>query len=260
MPQEGRILMLNRERWVADTLLELADTLTPGLDPTNYWLCVADRYAHLIASSSVRLTAAGDRAARPAMVLTDERLGEPPLAGFFLEEGPGLECGESGEPIVNVRLDQATTRWERLATAALSLGFVSVHAFPFSRREDVLGAVTILTTETTPLPEADVRIATALADAATIGMLNHRAIAGLTATSEQLQGALSSRVIIEQAKGLLSARLEVDPGEAFLLLRHYARSHNQRIGDLAEQLVSRRMTAGELVTSLPKQAIRMKRR
>ncbi|WP_037318975.1 GAF and ANTAR domain-containing protein [Amycolatopsis orientalis] len=252
--------MLNRERWVADTLLELADTLAPGLDPTNYWLCVADRYAHLIASSSVRLSAAGDRAARPVVVVTDDRLGEPPLDGLFAEEGPGIECGESGEPIVDVPLDQATTRWERLAPAALSLGFRSVHAFPFSRHVDVLGAVTILTTETTPLPEADVRVATALADAATIGMLNHRAIAGLTTTSEQLQGALTSRVIIEQAKGLLSARLEITPEEAFIMLRRYARGHNQRIGDLAGKLVGRDMTAADLVSSLPKQAIRTSRR
>ncbi|WP_181775156.1 GAF and ANTAR domain-containing protein [Amycolatopsis pittospori] len=252
--------MQNREKWVADTLVELADTLVPALDPASYWLCVADRYAQLVASSSVRLAAVGDRAARPVVVHTDERLGTAPLVDILDEEGPGVESRAGGEQIVNVLLEEATTRWRQLAPAALSLGFRSIHAFPFARREDVLGAVTILTTDTAPLPVADLRIANALADVATIGMLNHRAISGLTATSQQLQGALSSRVIIEQAKGLVSARLEIGPDEAFLLLRRYARSHNQRIGELSERLVSRRMTAADLASSLPKRAMRAGRR
>ncbi|RSM66807.1 ANTAR domain-containing protein [Amycolatopsis sp. WAC 01376] len=252
--------MRNRERWVADTLLELADTLAPALDPVNYWLCVADRYAHLIPSSSIRLAVFGVHDALPVVVNTDERLGEPAIGEFLAEEGPGIDCCESRGPVVDVRLDEATERWERLAPAALSLGFRTVHAFPFSRHEEVLGAVTILTTETTRLPEADVRIAIALADAATIGMLNHRAITGLTATSEQLQGALSSRVIIEQAKGLVSARLEIGTDDAFLLIRRYARSHNLRIGEVCESLVGRRTTAADLVVALNEHVMKANRR
>ncbi|MGW4128394.1 ANTAR domain-containing protein [Amycolatopsis japonica] len=236
--------MRNREKWVTDTLVELADTLVPALDPANYWFCVADRYAQLIASASVHLTATGDH---PVVVDTDERLEAPPLGELFAEEGPGVESEQSGKPVVDVRLEEATSRWSRFAPAALSLGYRSVHAFPFSRREDTLGAVTILTVETTPLPATELRIANALADVATIGMLNHRTIAGLTTTSRQLQGALSSRVIIEQAKGLLSARLEVSAEGAFRVLRRYARGHNMRIGDLSERLMSRRLTVADLI-------------
>ncbi|WP_410576531.1 ANTAR domain-containing protein [Amycolatopsis sp. lyj-108] len=252
--------MRNRERWVADTLLELADTLAPTLDPVNYWLCVADRYAQLIPSSSIRLAVFGVHDALPVVVNTDERLGEPSIGEFLAEEGPGIDSCESRRPVVGVRLDEATARWERLAPAALSLGFHTVHAFPFSRHEEVLGAVTILTAETTGLPEADVWIASALADAATIGMLNHRAIAGLTTTSEQLQGALSSRVIIEQAKGLVSARLEIGTEDAFHLIRHYARNHNLRIGPICERLLSRRMTAADLAASLSEHATKANHR
>ncbi|EME51366.1 ANTAR domain-containing protein [Amycolatopsis decaplanina] len=250
--------MQNRERWVADTLVELADTLVPALDPKDYWLYVTDRYAQLVPTSSVRLAVVGDRADRPIMVHTDERLENPPLARILAEEGPGVDCRAGREPVVNVLLDEARTRWKRLAPAALSLGFRSVHAFPFSRREDVLGDVTILTTETAPLPMADLQVAVALADAATIGMLNHRAIAGLTRTSEQLQVALDSRVIIEQAKGIVSAQLEIDPGAAFRLLRRYARSHNRRISDLCELIVTRRVTASDLVGSLPRTTTRVR--
>ncbi|MFJ8913386.1 ANTAR domain-containing protein [Amycolatopsis sp. NPDC102389] len=239
--------------------MELADTLAPALDPKNYWLCVANRYAELIGSSSIRLTVEAGRADRPFVVHTDDRLEKPPLGGILPEEGPGIDCHTDETPVVNVLLDEAGERWERLAPAALSLGFRSAHAFPFSRREDVLGEVTILTTESAPLPVADLRIAVALADAATIGMLNHRAITGLTRTSEQLQGALDSRVIIEQAKGLVSARLEIDPADAFRVLRHYARGHNRRISELCELLVSRRMTAADLVGALPKRVKRAER-
>ncbi|MEU3624300.1 ANTAR domain-containing protein [Amycolatopsis coloradensis] len=252
--------MRNRERWVADTLVELSDTLAPALDPKNYWLRVANRYAQLVTSSSVRLTAVGDRADRPIVVHTDERLEYPPLGDVLAEEGPGIDCHDDDAPVVNVALDEAETRWERLVPAALALGFRTAHAFPFSRREDVIGEVTILTTEAAPLPVADLRMAIAFADAATIGMLNHRAIAGLTRTSEQLQGALDSRVIIEQAKGLVSARLEIDPADAFLVLRHFARSHNRRLSEVCDLLVSRRMTASDLVGSLPHRATRPDRR
>ncbi|GAB3720137.1 GAF and ANTAR domain-containing protein [Amycolatopsis oliviviridis] len=243
--------MQNRERWVTDTLVELADTLVPSLDPASYWLCVADRYTQLVASSSVHLSAAGDRATHPVVVNTDERLGRSPLDRILAEEGPGVDSRDGGES-VNVLFDEATTRWPRLSPAALSLGYRSVHAFPLSRREDFLGTVTILTTETAMLPTTDLRVAHALADVATIGMLNHRAITGLTTTSEQLQGALTSRVIIEQAKGLVSARLEISPEAAFLLLRRYARSHNMKIGELCASLMRRHLTVDELTAPLPR--------
>ncbi|OXM58353.1 ANTAR domain-containing protein [Amycolatopsis thailandensis] len=248
--------MQNRERWVTDTLVELADTLVPALDPTKYWHCVADRYAQLVASSAVHLAAVGDH---PVVINTDDRLGTAPLDRILAEEGPGVDSRDGGEQVVNVLLAEATTRWRRLSQAAVSLGYRSIHAFPFSRREDVLGAVTVLTSETTPLPVADLRIAAALADVATIGMLNHQAIAKLTTTTGQLQGALTSRVIIEQAKGLVSARLEISPEAAFLLLRRYARGHNMKIGELCASLMSRRLTVGELTVS-PSKAVKAGRR
>ncbi|OXM46273.1 ANTAR domain-containing protein [Amycolatopsis alba] len=243
--------MRNREKWVADTLVELADTLVPAFDPENYWLCVADRYQQLVPLSSISLVADSRQAAQPIVVNTDERLGTPEMTGLLAEEGPGIDCRTGGH-IVNVRLDDVPVRWEKLVPAALSLGYLSVHAFPIRRRLDVLGTVTILTTGTVHLPTADVLIADALADVAATAMLNHHAITELTRTTTQLQGALSSRVIIEQAKGLVSARLEIDPSAAFLLLRRYARGHNQRIGALCEQLVARRMTVSELVAAVPK--------
>lgn len=246
--------MRNREGWVADTLVELSDMLTPPLDPESYLLCVADRYMQLIASSSVRLTVAGERPDLPIVVNTDERLGTAPLSELLDEEGPGIDCRNTGEQIVNVLLDEATTRWRGLAPAGLAAGYRTAHAFPFSRRQNMIGTVTILTTEAIPLPDADLRIAGALADVTTISLLNHHLVAGLTETTAQLQGALTSRVIIEQAKGLISARLEIDPSEAFHRLRRYARGNNQRIADVSEQLISRRLTMSDLMAPVRKQA------
>lgn len=245
--------MRSREEWIADTMVELADMLVPTFDPESYLLCVADRYTQVIPSSSV-LAAVGGHHDRSIVVTTDERLGRTPLGELLGEEGPGADCRTTGEPIVNVLLEESAARWTRLAPAAHSAGFRSVHAFPFNRHEEVLGAVTILTAETTPLPASDVRIAGALADISTISLLNHRALAKSAKTSEQLQGALSSRVIIEQAKGLVSARLEIGPGEAFVLVRRFARSHNLRIADVSEALVSRRLTAAALRASIPDRA------
>lgn len=238
--------MRNREEWIADTLVELADMLAPTLDPVKYLLCVADRYSQLITSSSVRLTAMAENNDHPIVLGTDERLEREPLGELLGAEGPGTDCRITGEQIVDVRLDEAGDRWEKLVPAALSAGFQAVHAFPLSRHHATLGSVTILTTNTDPMPATDVRIAKALADVTTISLLNHRAVAGLTETTAQLEGALSSRVIIEQAKGLVSARLEVGTDDAFLLMRRYARSHNLRIAEVSGQLISRRLRAVDL--------------
>lgn len=242
--------MRNREEWIADTLVELADLPAPTLDPVKYLLCVADRYAQLITSSSVRLTAMAENDDRPIVLGTDERLEREPLGELLGAEGPGADCGISGEQIVNVRLDEAGDRWRRLVPAAVSAGFQAVHAFPFSRNHNTLGSVTILTTTTDPLPATDVRIAVALAEVTTISLLNHRAFAGLTETTAQLEGALSSRVIIEQAKGLVSARLEIGTDDALVLMRRYARSHNLRIAEVSGRLIGRRLLAIDLPASV----------
>jgi hypothetical protein len=117
-------------------------------------------------------------------------------------------------------------------------GFRTVEALPMRLRNQVIGALNLFRAGPGPLDPADVRIAQALADVATIGLLQERNVRRSETVAEQLQGALNSRVIIEQAKGKLAERLSIDMDQAFTLLRDYARNTNQRLTDVARQFIS----------------------
>ncbi|MGH3865014.1 MAG: ANTAR domain-containing protein [Pseudonocardiaceae bacterium] len=90
-----------------------------------------------------------------------------------------------------------------------------------------------------------------MADVATIGLIQEQALHQQDTLAEQLQIALDSRVLIEQAKGVLAERHHIDPGQAFTLLRNYARNHGQRLTELAAAVIDGRTTATELLPSVP---------
>ncbi|SEP52945.1 ANTAR domain-containing protein [Amycolatopsis saalfeldensis] len=239
--------MRNREEWLAESMLELADTLVPGFEPLPYWLGVAGRFAELTGTSA-RLNASADQGTETVVVCTDERLETTALGEALMEEGPGADCELTGDPMVDIRLDGAAESWPRLVPAARALGFRVLHAFPLRLRETSLGSVTLLATAPDRLSEGNFRLARSLADVATISMLQRRAVVSLTETSGQLQHALGSRVVIEQAKGLISSKLEVSIEEAFELLRGYVRGRNLKLTDVATRLVDRSLAVANLLT------------
>jgi hypothetical protein len=128
-------------------------------------------------------------------------------------------------------------RWPRFTAAAAEVGFAAVHAVPMRLRTEVIGALNLFDTNPGTLDEGKLRIGQALADVATIGLLQQRAIHRRDVLTEQLQTALNGRVLIEQAKGVLAERLHLDVAEAFTLLRSGARNHNRRLSELARAIV-----------------------
>ena len=124
-----------------------------------------------------------------------------------------------------------------VAEAAARSGFRTVEALPMRLRDQVIGALNLFRAEPGPIDPADLRIGQALADVATIGLLHERNVRRREAVAEQLQAALNSRVVIEQAKGKLAERLSVDMDRAFNMLRDYARNTNQHLTDVARTLV-----------------------
>jgi hypothetical protein len=129
-------------------------------------------------------------------------------------------------------------RWPRFASAAIEVGFASVHAVPMRLRTQTIGALDFFTVECGTLDDSILRLGRTLADMATIGLLQQRAIHHRDLLAGHLQTALNSRVVIEQAKGILAERLQVDVDQAFVLLRRGARSHNRRLSDLAYAIVA----------------------
>jgi transcriptional regulator with GAF, ATPase, and Fis domain len=149
------------------------------------------------------------------------------------EEGPCLDCVRSKRPVVNADLARAGALWPAFAPLAIGAGFQAVHAFPMRLREEVIGALNLFSVEQMRLDTQEARVVQSLADVATIAILQERSISRAEALTEQLQGALNSRIVIEQAKGAL-ARIEgISVDAAFEVLRGRARSQRQRLVDVA---------------------------
>ena len=142
-----------------------------------------------------------------------------------------------GEPVLNQDLATVDGRWPRFAPEALEAGFQSVHALPMRLRGTVIGALNLFHTDTGEMEPADVDAAQALADVATIAILQHRAALEAQVVNEQLNHALNSRIVIEQAKGMVAERAGVDMEQAFSLLRNHARNHNLRLVDIAREVI-----------------------
>jgi hypothetical protein len=152
-------------------------------------------------------------------------------------EGPCLDSFRSGEPVINADLADAADRWPRFAPAAVAAGFRSVHAIPLRRpNNDTVGAMGLFDTDT-GRQEEDTRIVQCLADVTTIRLLQERALHGSQALADQLQTALTTRIVIEQAKGVLAQMYGVTVDEAFNALRAYSRRHRQRLDDVARLVV-----------------------
>lgn len=157
-----------------------------------------------------------------------------------IDSGPWVDCVHTGQPVISPDLTDpaALARWPRFAAGAAQAGFRAAHALPMRCREQVIGVLALLHTAPHTLEEPETRLGQALADAATIGLLHERAVRHAETVTEQLQGALNSRVIVEQAKGVLAGQAGVSPEDAFLVLRSHARSHALRLSQLCRDVVT----------------------
>jgi len=162
------------------------------------------------------------------------------------QEGPCLDCYRTGQPVVNQDLATVNGRWPRFAAEALAAGFHSVHALPMRLRGAVIGALNLFHIEPGEMRQADVAAAQAMADVATIGVLQHRAALEAQVLNEQLNHALNSRIVIEQAKGIIAERESLNMEQAFSTLRNHARYHNRRLVDVAGDVIGGTLAASAL--------------
>jgi GAF domain-containing protein len=154
------------------------------------------------------------------------------------EQGPCMDCYHTASP-VSVPDLAATDHWPRFAAAvAKAGGFRSVHALPLRLRGDAIGALNLFHQAPGPMPEPDLALGQALADVATIGILQERAVRRSEIVTEQLQTALTSRIVIEQAKGVLAQHHGLTMDSAFDRLRRYTRARNLRLAEVARQLAA----------------------
>jgi transcriptional regulator with GAF, ATPase, and Fis domain len=224
---------------LAQVFVELADTLVAGYDLMEFLQTLADQCVELLDVDAAGLLLADSGGVLRLVAASTEQARILELFQIQNDEGPCLDCYRTGQVVTmaDTASAGAAAQWPRFATAAREVGFAGVHAIPMRLRDQVIGTLNLFRTAPDGLDPAQARAARALVDVATIGILQERAVREREVVAGQLQVALNSRVVIEQAKGIMAERLKVAPDAAFMLLRRYARDHNRPLTELAGDVI-----------------------
>lgn len=241
---------MSREAALVRTFVELADTLVDDFDVVELLTLLADRCVEVLDVAAAGLMVASPDGELRVVASSSDAMRVLELFELQAEEGPCPECYRTGKPIVNQQLTTIDERWPQFAPRALEAGFGSVHALPMRLRGQTIGALNLFRTGEGSLDEADVTAAQAFADVATIAILQQRAAAEAQAINEQLTLALNSRVVIEQAKGMVAERTGLSMELSFKQLRSHARNHNLRLADVARSVIDGSLAEAAL-DSLP---------
>jgi hypothetical protein len=212
--------------------------MVDDFDVIDFLHLLTDRSVALLSASAAGVMLADPRGELRVAASSNEAAGLLELFQIQNDQGPCLDCFRTGQPVTAADLAGPGQQWPRFAAAATGSGFRAVEALPMRLRDQVIGALNLFRAAAGPFDPAELRVGQALADVATIGLLHERNVRRSETVAEQLQGALNSRVVIEQAKGKLAERRSIEMDQAFILLRDYARNSNQRLTDVARNFVT----------------------
>jgi len=224
---------MTREADVVRSLVEMADTLVDDYDVVDLLTGLADRCVSLLGVSAAGVMLASPAGSLGLVASSSEAMRLLELFELQAQEGPCLDAFRTGERVGHQSLQAGAGRWPSFSAAARQAGFRSAFAVPLRLREITLGALNLLSVSGAPMKEADVIVVRAFADLAALSIVQHRITAEAQRLNEELSGALTSRVVIEQAKGVISERAGIDLVEAFSRLRAYARGRSLRLTDVA---------------------------
>ena len=233
---------MTREGQLVDAFATLADTLVADYDAVDLLQTLVENCRDLLDVTAAGILLADPDGNLEVVASTSEASRLVEVMQLSAQAGPCVDCFTSGTTVSVPDIRESPSKWSRFRDSAAEQGFESVFALPMRLRDNTIGALNLLRAETGELNERDVRAAQALADVATIGILHARSLSESDAVRDQLQRALNSRIVIEQAKGVLSQTNNMSTDEAFNLMRQYARSHGMLLSNVAENLVLRTLT------------------
>lgn len=222
---------------VARAFVELADTLVADFDTLDFLHTLASRAVELLDAAAVGVMVTDQRGHLRVVAASSEQARLLELFELQSDEGPCLDCFRTGVPVAQADLSLPEARWPRFATEARRAGYRAVSAVPMRLRDEVVGALNLFGYAPAPPSELDDRLGQALADVATIGLLQQRTVHRRDLLAEQLESALHSRVLIEQAKGVLAERSRISMDHAFALLREHARGHQTLLSEVARAVI-----------------------
>jgi len=233
MTQDAPKFRTDRDAGIAEQFVILADTLVDDYDVVELLDGLARVCVELLGATASGLLLVDQRGGVQPIAASSERAHLLELLQLQNVEGPCVDCISTGRPVDVEDLADLVPRWGRFAPAALAAGFRSVHALPLRLRSEVIGGLNLFCGPGDALTPEDLRVGQALADVATIGILQQRSAHRQSVLAEQLQAALSSRIAIEQAKGVIAQHGNVDMDAAFQLLRTFSRERNRKLSDVA---------------------------
>ncbi|MFC9916826.1 GAF and ANTAR domain-containing protein [Agromyces binzhouensis] len=231
----------SRDARLSAAFVKVADTLIDDYDVVDLLDTLAQECVILVDSDAGGLLIADTEGTLQLVASTNEAAEFVEVIQLDAGEGPCMEAFQTGAGVTIPDMS-VEDRWPAFRAAATGQGFQSMHAFPMRLRGQTIGAMGLFSGATGELSESDVAVAQALADVATIGILQERSLRDSTLVADQLQRALDSRVIIEQAKGVIAAQTGVDMHTAFTILRDYARHHQLKLSTVAEEVAERALT------------------
>jgi len=222
-----------REQRLAQVFVELADTLVAEFDVMEFFHGLAASTVELLPIDATGIMLADQRGDLRIMASSNEEARVVELFVVQNDEGPCLDCYRTGDALANVDFTTSGQRWPGFTKAATEAGFRSCHVLPLRLRGDAVGVMNLFCVGTDDFDAASFALAQAMADVATIGLLQHRAVTEREVLAEQLQTALHSRVMLEQAKGMLAERGAMTVGDAFVVMREYARRNGRPLSQVA---------------------------
>jgi GAF domain-containing protein len=237
---------MTREQRIVETFVELADTMVDDFDVIEFLHRVAERCVELLDCTEAGLLLSDPAGVLRVMASSSERSDALDLLQTQNDEGPCFECFRRGEPVSSVNLSRERGRWPTFGPAAVERGYCSVQALPMRVHGSTIGALNLFRSEPGRIWDDDLPLGQGMADIAAVALLQERSLRESRGVVDQLQRALSSRVVIEQAKGVLAERAKITLDAAFVRLRGYARTNNRRLGDVAAELIDGRLDPAAL--------------
>jgi GAF domain-containing protein len=231
------VTQIPRETRVLDAVVSLVDSLLDDFDIVDLLTELTGHCAQLLDVESAGFLLADPRHQLHLMAATSEKARDLELFQLQADEGPCLDCYATGQPVSVSDLRAAALRWPRFVSAAAEAGFASVHAVPMRAAGTILGALGLFGTRIGGLTDADLLMSQTLAHIACVAIVHEHAPTPATVLP-LLRTALTSRVVVEQAKGFLRERLDVSVEDAFELLRSYARSHGDHLTEVSRRLMT----------------------